>query len=500
MSNVGPQALYIHPAKQQVGFPFTDPRFSYLTPFTLLPMGVIGLANRLRQEGIAIQGLNYPAESFIQPGFDLADWLRHAGTVRLILIDLHWYEHSFGALDVARVCKQLLPHTPIVVGGLTASLYAREILDAFPWVDYIIRGDAEEPLSRIVSAFCSGSVQHQDLEDIPNLTYRWDNEVLENTIIYHTSVQEYNSLNLCDLDFLSHADTYLGFQYVGRKERFFPDEPPRQRAHWLNIGRGCVYDCSFCGGGHHSHEIISGRQSIMLRSPERVADDIEVLRARGIDQVSLSHDPAILGEAYWKALLGELSRRRVRIGFYYEAFQLPGEDFIEAFAECADLQHSQIALSLLSGDENVRRLNGKQYSNHELFDTLKTLRRHRLPLAIYYSFNLPGQDEGALRKTLFVTQRLEHLYPRPLLMVYNQPHTLDPCSPMGRHPEDFGIKIEYRSFQDYFDYCRLTAVEKPGVQGRAYRGFTWRGRAPEVEAKMQAMWLAFARSQSFLCF
>ncbi len=495
-----PLILYLHPAKQQVGFPFADPRLSYLTPFTLFPMGVIGLANRLRQEGISIRGLNYPAESFIRPGFDLAAWLRSSETPRLILMDLHWYEHSFGALDVARMCKQLFPHVPIVVGGLTASLYAREILEAFPWVDYIIRGDAEDPLSRLASALCSGKVLCQDLEGIPNLTYRWDNEVLENAATYHISAQEYEDLNLCALDFLVHADTYLGFQYVGRKEIFYPDEPPRQRAHWLNIGRGCVYDCSFCGGGRRSHEAIAGRQCLVLRSPERVADDIEALRERGVDQVALSHDPAILGEAYWKALLGELSRRRVRIGLYVEAFQLPGEDFLEAFAECADLRHSQIALSLLSGDEHVRRLNGKQYSNHELFAALKTLRRHRVPLAIYYSFNLPGQNEDALRRTLLVTQRLGQVYPHSLLMVYNQPHTLDPCSPMSRCPEDFGITVAYKSFQDYFDYCRLTAAENPGVLGYAYRGFTWRGRAPETEARMQAMWLAFARSQPFLCF
>ena len=65
-----PSIVYLHPAKQQVGFPFTDPRFSYLTPFLLMPVGIVGLANLLRKRGFPLQGLNYPAESFIQPGFN----------------------------------------------------------------------------------------------------------------------------------------------------------------------------------------------------------------------------------------------------------------------------------------------------------------------------------------------------------------------------------------------------------------------------------------------
>ncbi|MCD6519773.1 MAG: hypothetical protein J7M05_07615, partial [Anaerolineae bacterium] len=87
--------VYLHPAKQQVGFPFTDPRFSYLTPFLLMPVGIVGLANLLRKRGFPLQGLNYPAESFIQPGFNLVNWLKRLKPPpRAFLIDLHWYEHS----------------------------------------------------------------------------------------------------------------------------------------------------------------------------------------------------------------------------------------------------------------------------------------------------------------------------------------------------------------------------------------------------------------------
>lgn len=494
------QIIYLHPAKQRVGFPFGDPRLTYLTPFTMMPVGVIGLVNLLRAEGLSVRGLNYPSECFIDPTFDLREWLREAGSPRLFLIDLHWYEHSFGALDVARICKEVFPGIPVVIGGLTASFYSGEILESFPVVDFVIRGDAEEPLRQLATRVCSGHTDGQDWESIPNLSYRVDDQVIENELSYRASSLELDCLDFADIDFLDHKRRYWGFQYVGRREQFVPADEPRYLAHWLSIGRGCAFNCSFCGGGCQSHEILAGRAGFVMRSVDRVVDDLKVLQDRGVHQAALALDPAVVGEPYWRQLFSEMSRRDIHIGLYNEAFQLPSQEFIEAFAECADLEHSQIALSLLSGDERVRRLNGKSYSNRELFTTLKVLRRFKVPIAIYYSFNLPGQDESSLRKTLFVSQRIGRLYPARLLIMYNQPHTLDPCSPMSLHPEKFDIEVDYRCFSDYYDYCRRTAIENPGVRQLLGCGFRWRGRTREAERKMQQLWLDFGRRQRFLCF
>ena len=495
-----PEIIYIHPAKQRVGFPFGDPGLTYLTPFTMMPVGIVGLMNMLRQDGFAVRGLNYPAESFADLGFDLRTWLQELDRPRLFLIDLHWYEHSFGALDVAQVCKQVHPRVPVLFGGLTSSLYAREILEGFPQVDYVIRGDAEGPLQQLAALICSGEGPAQSLREVPNLTHRVDGLVVENELTYRASAEDLDALDFASLDFLDHPRRYGGFQYVGRRDQFVPSEEPVYLGHWLSNGRGCIHHCSFCGGGEESHRVIAGRDGFVMRSIERVVDDMESLHARGIQQIALTLDPAVLGEDYWRPLFAELSRRKLRVGIYNEAFQLPSDEFVEAFAERVDLEYSQLALSLLSGDERVRRLNGKAYSNRDLFARLKTLRRHKVPLAIYYSFNLPGQNEASLRNTLFVSQRIARLYPARHLIMYNQPHTLDPCSPMSTDPERYEIDTELKTFQDYYRYCQHTAIENPGVRGIEDCGYRWRGRTRDEERKMQALWTSFGQAQKFLCF
>src|SRR5438105_1636504 len=129
-------------------------------------MGVVGLANALRQHGFDVVGLNYPMEVALDPAFRLVPWLREQSDVRLVMIDLHWYEHSYGAMDVMRACKHVWPDVPVLLGGLTASRFYEEIMDKFEAVDFVVRGDPELAVV--------GVARGERLDEIPNLSYRID--------------------------------------------------------------------------------------------------------------------------------------------------------------------------------------------------------------------------------------------------------------------------------------------------------------------------------------
>ncbi len=121
--------LYIHPARQEADDRYD--RFISSPPYPFIPVGVVGLVNLLRGDGWAVVGLNLPIELTLQPTFDLRAWLRNQSpAARMVMIDLHWYEHCFGALDVAAVIKQVWPQTPVVIGGLTTNLFAEEIIES----------------------------------------------------------------------------------------------------------------------------------------------------------------------------------------------------------------------------------------------------------------------------------------------------------------------------------------------------------------------------------
>ena len=271
-----PDVLYIHPAKHGV-----DSSYQGLgTPYFFMPVGAIALANLLRQEGWTVRGINYPAEIRRDRSFKLTSWIKAQEGVRLVMIDLHWYEHAYGAISVARACRQILPDARVLLGGITASLYATQILESFPAVDFIIRGDAEEPLRALVAELLSapahetGQPQEPCLSSIPNLSYRSNGQVVENELSYCATPADLNTLNFVDIDFLEHADWYRKFQFV--RTGLTPDKA-EHRGHWLCLGRGCLFDCSFCGGGRESHRIFAGRRTITLCSAEKVAEDLRRL-------------------------------------------------------------------------------------------------------------------------------------------------------------------------------------------------------------------------------
>ena len=486
-----PDVLYIHPAKFGVDAAYRGVG----APYPLMPVGVIALANLLQKEGLTVRGINYPLELVRNRRFRLRPWIEAQKGVRLVMVDLHWYEHSYGAISVARACRKALPGARVLLGGITASLYAPEILRSFSEVDFIIRGDAEQPLQALAASLFQGC--DPNLSSVPNLCYRSNGQVVENELSYCATRANLDALNFVDVDFLEHADWYRKFQFV--RTGLTPAKAEHQ-GHWLCLGRGCLFDCSFCGGGRESHRIFAARRNIVLRSAEKVAEDMQRLEEKGVGQVSLTLDPAILGREYWQSLFAQLRRRKVRIGIYNEHFQLPSRGFITDFIRTADISRSELVFSPLCGSEKVRRLNGKPYSNQQLYRLLSLLKDAQVPVHVFFSLNLPGENEETFQSTLDMARRIASYYPSHLLKMENSVHTLDPCSPMSRDPSRFSIDVQMQSFMDYYDYCRTTQATRQGTPLESHRGFTpGRGQTRSLE-RMASQWNEFCAGQKPNCF
>ncbi len=462
--------LYVHPAKQGVDA-VVPPGRSPGRAYNLIPVGLPALVNELRKDGVEVAGVSYPLERPLNPNFDLRAWVRQHRMAKMVLIDLHWYEHAYGAISVAEVCKEVLPEIGVVIGGLTASGFAREILTHFDAVDFVIRGDAELPLRQLAQALRRGA---PDLATVPNLSYRIGTQILENPRGYCATTADLDGLDFADLSFLEHYEAYLVHEYIvvdlpASRQALAQNRPFRGR--WITTARGCKYECAYCGGCRSAHQTLAGRDGIIPRSPEAVVGEIHRLAERGVDQVSLSYDIAEMGGDYWRSFFLLLRERNVQIGIYNELFQLPDPAFIKQFARSVNMTHSCLTLSPLSGSERVRRLNGKRYSDAELINVLDHLNLYNIPIFVYFSLNLPGEDETTVQASVDLAGQIANHYPSSLLKIINSCHTLDPLSPMQQHPEKFGIRTEWSTFMDFYTYCRETQFAGPEARSGARRGF-----------------------------
>ena len=483
--------LYIHPAKQGIDFNANQELMG--RPYGLMPVGLPALANLLIEHVIRVRGVIYPLERQLHPDFDLKRWLLSFAKPRVILIDLHWYEHCYGAVEMAKFCRQVLPDAWTVLGGLSASGFAGEILAQFPEVDFIVRGDAEQPLLDLLPQLIAAEGHFAaglNLSSIANLSYRQGDQVVENPCTYCAASADLDRLNFADIDFIDHKKEYYVHEYIVadlKKSRLALETNPYW-GRWITTARGCKHECSYCGGCKSAHKKLANRDGVIPRSPARVIDDLARLKQAGVVQASLTYDIAELGDAYWQEFFARLRSSGIKIGIYNEFFQSPKPAFIDDFARSVDLAHSCVAFSPLSGSERVRRLNGKLYTNDELFDRLGRLNRYNAYVFIYFSLNLPGEDEQTLAQTIDLAEEIYQYYPSSLLKILDTNHTLDPLSPMALAPEKFGIQTSMASFMDYYNYCRNTGLNTPEARTERYRGFQLKAPQERTLANMADMW------------
>jgi len=130
-------------------------------------MGVFAIADLLEREGFEVRIINYPLEQYLNSNWTLDDFLKNIN-FNMCAIDLHWIHNAHGAIEVARIVKNINPNAKVVLGGFSASYYHDQILKYYQEIDGVIRGEGEIPLLKYVR----NVNKNQSLDSIPNLSYR----------------------------------------------------------------------------------------------------------------------------------------------------------------------------------------------------------------------------------------------------------------------------------------------------------------------------------------
>jgi anaerobic magnesium-protoporphyrin IX monomethyl ester cyclase len=133
------------------------------------------------------------------------------------------------SIDVSKAIRERYPAIPIIWGGYFPTLYTDTALVA-PYVDYAIRGQAEESLPELIAALTGPAVP--DLAKIGSLSWKHDGVVMHNPNRRFTLG---DSGLVLPYDKLGDPRRYLARTFLGR----------RTVAHQAAIG--CRFRCTFCG-------------------------------------------------------------------------------------------------------------------------------------------------------------------------------------------------------------------------------------------------------------
>jgi len=423
--------LYIHPTKDNI-----SPKYS------MMPVGIISLLNLLKSSGYDVYAINVGIELSLDKNYSIEDEIRSI-EYKMLIVDLHWYEHSYGAIEVVRISKKINKIIPTVLGGLTSTIYSTELLSDFEEVDYIIKGDGERPVLLLADYLLKEKGQ---IESIPNLTFRKEKSIVDKYINYYDI--DFDSYNYLSIDFLKNSKYFYYLTPDGIKQ--IPS------TFWLFIGKGCVYNCSYCCGSNRNSKELFGIDRLRVRNPISIAEDINILAENGLKVVAPTHDFEILGADYYETIFKNLNKAT---GIYLESFQLPGVGFTDKLFSYFDKKMSKIVISPLTGDVALRRKNGKRFDNEEFMKLLTYFKNENIRVELYYSLNLPTGQFSHFQSTLEQIEQIISFYPSDLLSIIVRKVVIDPLAPMRGFK---GIKSSLDNFKKYYEYAESSNENEIG--------------------------------------
>lgn len=428
-----PPSLYDFRKAQQFRGPISDviPSSSV---FDMYPIGFTSIAGYLERCGYRVKIVNLAARMLMSRRFDVERKI--AGLRAPVFgISLHWLPHAQGALEIAKVVKRLHPESRVMVGGLSASYFHRELMEQ-EWVDFVVRGDTtERAVLALMEELRRGGA---DFESVPNLT--WKQASGEAVVNAMGPLPE-------TLDEVDIPDYRYAVRSVFRYRNLLDVIPYHG---WLRYPltalltvRGCTQECAVCGGSRSAYGLHCERTRPTMRSPEKLVEDLAFIQRFSRTPVFVIGDIRQGGAEYAKEFLERVGALGPKNELVFELFWKADEEF---FAEIErHVPRYSLEITLESGDEELRRLNGKfACTNEEFLRTVKAALGHGCrKLDLFFMVGLPHQTrESALGNVDFCEEIRRECDGDGRIFYFVAPLApfLDPGSRAFEDPEAFGYR------------------------------------------------------------
>jgi hypothetical protein len=362
--------------------------------FAYIPMGTFGLCDYLRGKGINARILNLALYSETETDKVLAHYLASFQPTHIGLI-FHWQETAEGFLWAGERIRLRSENVKIIAGGCTAGYFGENLLERCPFLDYVIRGDPEKPLELLLNG--------NELSEIPNLIYRSPSKVVPNRVSYFVDRRTLSRISFCDLTFLYDYDLYLE---AINKKLGFP----------VFIGRGCVFNCDYCGGSRSSFRLHSARIRPAVRSIDAIIADLKCLKDF-TEKIYLCYETDL---DYIKALFRAMGEEETLIKAFqlnYGAWQLFDREFIGIYKDLFISSPENRPVFELSpevfDDRSRKKIKHRaKYSIRELKENLGLINDHlggSISVSIFFSrYHDSIKTYADMKKEIYGIFRLKH--------------------------------------------------------------------------------------------
>jgi len=409
--------------------------------FEMYPLGFVSMVGYLEQHGYRARIVNLAVKMLKNPRLDVEELIASLNA-KVYGLDLHWLAHAAGSLDVASLVKKHHPGAPILLGGLSATYYHDEVIQHFPQIDYVLRGDStERPLLDLMEHI-QGEKEPTEVE---NLTYKdGDGRKRVNPLSYVPT-------DIDDL-FIDYGEVVKLVVRHRDLESTLPFESFMDYPFTaLFTCKGCNYNCATCGGSNAAFRGFLNRDRPAFKSPEKLVEEMAIVSEYFRAPLFLIGDLRQGGTQYAEAVLDAIKREAIDNTITLELFDAVSEGYMKKIA--SSCESYTLEISPESHDDRVRALMGKPYTANAMEKTIRTaLDNGCEKLDVFFMIGLPGQSgESALESVEYSRRLYERLGKDGRVYTFTAPMApfLDPGSLIFENPERHGYTLLYRSLRDH---------------------------------------------------
>ncbi|MFX1298533.1 MAG: B12-binding domain-containing radical SAM protein [Promethearchaeota archaeon] len=227
-------------------------KYAIMSPL-MCGYGLLHIGAHLKEKGYRVECWNIPLAYYLGFNTDHIREIIKGYNPLLIGIELNWLHLSKGALDLAKMIKEILPNTPIIVGGVHATLFAEQIIQSNEPIDIVVKGEAE----KIMEDLSHKIEKEQDYSEIIGIVTKKNGKIIKN-----------EGKNIYD-------DIDLIPPYAG--DFLMPKTLNPYELAAINTCRGpCTFNCVYCIGAKSCYPL-SPRKNIAFHSVSWVIKQIKIL-------------------------------------------------------------------------------------------------------------------------------------------------------------------------------------------------------------------------------
>jgi radical SAM superfamily enzyme YgiQ (UPF0313 family) len=280
------------------------------------------------------------------------------------------HANRWGAIDIARIAKQVNPKVKIVFGGIGATFLWEHFLTHFQEVDYVIIGEGEYPFLNLIRCLDKGELPQ--IEQVKGIAFRQDGQVIRNQ----------DAEPICELDQLPNPAQYFGYQHV-------------------SLTRGCAANCHFCGSPQ-----FWGRQ-VRFHSSNYFVEQLFLLYKQGIKFFYVSDDTFTINARR----VIEICKKMIQMKLDVQWAAISRVDMINADilywmrkAGCI-----QISYGIESGAEKIRKLLGKHISDLQIRRAFELTQKQGIMARAYFIYGCPQESWHTIEETIELMDAIKPL-------------------------------------------------------------------------------------------